>query len=162
MFPVDWNALTTSHLPCKQETNCCIQRSCQHCSEKGWAGGGCWVKAGAVKGQGQSSSPSPLGHKPVAPEQPAWVWADCNHGSYGLRSLDKFITTAQIWGPVKTERRQDRETGQPGAWPETRTVKTRLRQSPRQALKQALRGKGKKAFHSFPTNLIPSYTAPPF
>lgn len=61
MFPADWNALMTSLLPYKQETNCCIQTSCWS-----WVGGGHRVRAGAWVARATGSpclkgtSPQPL------------------------------------------------------------------------------------------------------
>lgn len=107
MFPADWNALTTSLLPYKQETNCCIQTSCWGCSEKGWVGGGHRVRAGAWVAGGHRQ-PSPRRHKPTAPERAVWGWADSSQGSRGSGSPDKTIARGQAWGPPQSTARARR------------------------------------------------------
>lgn len=75
MFPADWNALMTSLLPYKQETNCCIQAS--FC---GWVGGGHGVRAGAWVARGHRQ-PWPWRHKSTAPEQ------ECGAGLVAARAV---------------------------------------------------------------------------
>lgn len=91
MFPADWNALMTSLLPYKQETNCCIQASFW-----GWVGGGHWVSAGAWVARGHRHL-WPWRHKSTAPEQAVWGWAGGSQGSHGSGSLYKTIATGQAW-----------------------------------------------------------------
>lgn len=99
MFPADWNALMTSLLPYKQETNCCIQTSCW-----GWVGG----VTGWGQGHGQWGSPqfSNAWSEQFSPPEPVvWGWADGSQGSHGSGSLDKTIATGQAWGPPQSTAR---------------------------------------------------------
>lgn len=108
-------------------------------------------------------SPSPQGHKPVAPEAAARGWADCNRGSRGSGSRAKAIAVGQVWGPAKMGGWQGRGRGSkvPGRHKHSWNA-AQARSQARPDVKAAPRGKGEKVSRSFPTNLIPGYAAPPF
>lgn len=158
MFPVRCNALTTSHLAYKRETNCCIQRSCWCCSEKGWAGGGRWVRAGvqAAGGHGQPLTPGAQARGPWRSStglgwlQPGQPWSGIDGQSHGSGAGLRSCQDGKVAGQGQ---------GQQGAWQTQAQLKRSSGKVP--DVKAAPRGKGEKVSRSFPTNLIPGYAAPP-